>query len=537
MTRAESPRSLLYGRTSLDRSDGRSVDDQLTELREWAVREGRTVVAEHRDDGISASRFARGKERPGWRAVLDAVDRGEADELALWEGSRGSRDLVEWVRLVDVCAERGVMIVVRGREHDPRDPDDRERMLSSAVRADHESGVTSKRVTRSVRTRAERGRPHGGPCYGYRSIHDEHTGKFVKRVPDPDTAPYVVEAVERLLAGESAGAVVRDFNARQVPMQYSATWRARDLAETVRRGQSDPVTAPLVAEAASRLAAGESAGTIVRDLNARKAPMPFRGKWRQSNLIQMVRKPAYAGIRSSRNLGLPDDHPADWEPLISRETHDRLMALLADPSRRTVRNGRIGGRLLTGIARCGVCPDGQMRTTSKLYRSRATGEVKPRRVTYQCRECLGVSRIADPVDVYVERVVVNFLSRPDVLDQLADPADDRRALARADAARLRRKLAELEAAMDADDLDVAAGTRLMRSTQDKLEAAEALARPAHVPSVVTDVAGPDAAERWDALGVDQRRAVLRALFTVTIHPTKVRNRFDPGAVTVERHQR
>ncbi|MCX6464732.1 MAG: recombinase family protein [Pseudonocardiales bacterium] len=95
-----SSRAVLYGRTSLDRSEGRSVDDQLAELRRWATREGVEVVAECRDDGISASRFARGKARPGWQQVLDVLAGGQVDSLAVWEISRSTRDRSVWAALV-----------------------------------------------------------------------------------------------------------------------------------------------------------------------------------------------------------------------------------------------------------------------------------------------------------------------------------------------------------------------------------------------------------------------------------------------------
>ena len=53
----------LYGRLSSERGAvlSKSVDDQLSWLRRWAAGEGHQVVAESRDDGVSASRYARKK--------------------------------------------------------------------------------------------------------------------------------------------------------------------------------------------------------------------------------------------------------------------------------------------------------------------------------------------------------------------------------------------------------------------------------------------------------------------------------------------
>jgi DNA invertase Pin-like site-specific DNA recombinase len=76
-------RAVIYGRVSQDRSEGKSVDDQLAECRAWAQREGWQVIVEHRDDGISASRYANGKVRPGWQSVMDLITVGEVDLLCV----------------------------------------------------------------------------------------------------------------------------------------------------------------------------------------------------------------------------------------------------------------------------------------------------------------------------------------------------------------------------------------------------------------------------------------------------------------------
>ena len=73
-------RAVVYGRVSQDRSEGKSVDDQLAECRAWAQREGWQVIVEHRDDGISASRYANGKV-PAWVAIRDGPHHGRRGGL------------------------------------------------------------------------------------------------------------------------------------------------------------------------------------------------------------------------------------------------------------------------------------------------------------------------------------------------------------------------------------------------------------------------------------------------------------------------
>lgn len=474
-------RTVIYGRTSKDKSRGASVDDQLAELRSIAERDGRTVVAEHRDDGISASSYNRSKTgRPEWRAVRALIERGDVDELMLWEGSRASRKLSEWAALVELCAERGVKINIRGKVLDPTDAADWDRLLHGGVDAESESRRTSGRIQRSVDSRAASGRAHGRLAYGYRAEFDPATGRPTRTI-DPERAAIVREIAERLLRGDSVSAVTKDLNRRGVTTQRGA-------------------------------------------------------RWSSGNLGKLIQNPAYVGLRVHRGE-IQETVTAQWPPILERETHDRLVALFADPDRATRRTGEHVKYLLSGTATCGVCKKSTVRI--KTGKSR-TGK---RRIRYTCAENFCVARPADLVDERVTAYAVEFLSRPDIAEQLADPGDADRATARAEAARLTRKLGDLEAAVDADEMDVATYTRLASSTRQRLTWAEEAARPTHVPSAVLDVAGPDAAARWAATPDQQKREIIRALFTVEILPVSEEQRrsgtqeFDPTTVDVRRRKR
>lgn len=154
-------RVLLYGRTSADKSEGRSVDDQLSELRRWADREGHVVVGEERDDGASASRFARGKQRAGWQRALDALASGDVGALGVWEVSRSTRDRAVWAALIAGLIEAGAPMIVGGKVHDPADPDDGFMLDLGAALAVRESAMTSKRVLRAVEVPIAPGHPRG----------------------------------------------------------------------------------------------------------------------------------------------------------------------------------------------------------------------------------------------------------------------------------------------------------------------------------------------------------------------------------------
>jgi DNA invertase Pin-like site-specific DNA recombinase len=78
------------------------------------------------------------------RAMLADLDRGRfaADVLVLWEPSRGSRRVSEWVTLIEACERSGVAIFVttHGRIYRPGNVRDRRSLLEDAVDSEYESG-------------------------------------------------------------------------------------------------------------------------------------------------------------------------------------------------------------------------------------------------------------------------------------------------------------------------------------------------------------------------------------------------------------
>lgn len=470
-------RTVLYGRTSRNKSEGRSVDDQLAKLRAWAERSDREVVAVLRDDGVSASRYAGSKVRNDWQRAVELISTRQTDELAVWESSRMTRRRMEWAALVDVCTESGVDVAVDGRVYDPTDPDDMHSLDIDMAGNIRESAKISKRTLRGVESRAPVGRPHGSLNYGYRIEYDLSNGKPLRRVPDPEQAAVVLEIAERLLAGESAS-------------------------------------------------------TIARDLNKRAIPNPRGGAWIGGNMTAMIQSPAYAGLRVHRGEVL--DVAGTWPALLDRPTHDRLVALLSDPARRSIRTGEHVRHLLVGVASCAVC-GGRIRT---LTRRRSSGV---RLVRYGCAVRFCVSRLAEPVDLYVEGAVVKFLSRPDVLAELADTDDDGAATARARAAELRAELARARTMHRDGRLSLDSLAAMEAWALPEVAACERRARPRALPAVVTELAGPDAGARWAGTPIGARREVVRVLFDVAIgRTTRGANQytpFDAGSISISRRRR
>jgi site-specific DNA recombinase len=472
-------KAVLYGRVSSDRQAGgesKSVDDQLQSLRKWAANEGYQVVGEFRDDGISASRYARVRTRPDWVQVVELITSGGVDVLAVWSIARATRDRSTWAALIAACIDNGVLIAVDGKIQDPNDPDESFMLDIQAALAVNGSARISKDAKRAVDSRAERGAPHGRVPDGY-MIETDRTGKPVRRVVDPERGPIYREAVDRLLAGESAYAIARDFNQRGLKTQRGAHWTG-------------------------------------------------------SNIVNRIRGPHLAGLRVHHGQVLQGIQ-AEWPPIISVEEHHRLIALLADPARKSNKEGRTLKHLGTGIYLCGVC-GGKIRMFGGPTRKKS----------YGCRDRQCVSRQVAETDAKVEMVIVEFLSRPDIYLYLAETSGEADvAQAREEAAKIRAELVEAQALVDSGELSIASFARFEKRLLAKLEAAEESARPTHIPSVVYDVARPEGDEngfsevqqRWDATSITGKRAILRALVEVRIMKADQRNQnlpFDPSKVVV-----
>lgn len=303
-----------YLRVSQDRDGtGKSLDQQESENRAaFAERGWAAHPTPYRDPGRSASRYAR-STREGFTKLVADLEAGafDADVLAIWESSRGSRRLGEWAHLIDLCEDRGVKIFVttHQRLYDPALPRDRRSMGEDAVDAEYESAKTSERLQRSAAAAAKAGKVHGKNLYGYQRHYVQGPqGPVLHEITEhPDQAVVVREAARRVLAGESLYSIAKDFNARGLPP---------------RRPSHDP--------------AGRRKGF----------------GWTGGAVKQMLSMPAYAAKRVHRGEVVAD---AVWPALIEPDEWEALQAILFQPGRRRNANAWTVRYLCTGVVVCGVC--------------------------------------------------------------------------------------------------------------------------------------------------------------------------------------
>lgn len=276
-----------------------------------------------------------------------------------------------------------------------------------------------------------------------------------------------------------------------------------------------PEEARVVREAFRRFLAGDGLRTIATDLNARGSVTSRGVAWTPGTLRLMLKNPRYAALRTHRGEVVGS---AVWKPLVSTEDHHATLARLADPSRRNA-VGPPRRYLLSGIARCRVCKEPLAGAWNK-----ARGHA-----IYRCPSRRHVSRLQQPIDEWIEAIVVERLSRPDAVHLFASPerADEVEPLRREEA-RLLARLDDLSGAYAADEItreQLAAGSRRLRDSLTSVQ--EQMGRLIRVEDALDLVSSTDVGEAWRALALDRQRRIVRVLLDIEVAgPGRGGKRFD-----------
>ena len=292
MARRPTPKAAaVYVRISSDRTGEhagvkRQEADCLGEARrrEWAVAEV------YVDDDRSA--FTR-KPRPAYVRMLADIDAGQRDGVMVWRLDRLHRQPRELEEFIVICDRRRVALATVTGDVDLSSSQGRLLARAWGAFAVHESEVKSERIQRAMLERARKGLPHGGGGtrpYGY--MADQLTVV-------PAEAAVIIEAADRVLAGDSLRAICRDLGRRRITTVCGHDWQ------------------PLV-------------------------------------LRQVLASHRIAGVSSYRGESMGK---ARWKPIIAPTTSARLRALLMNPDRQTNVGAPTHRRceLLRGLVRCGLC--------------------------------------------------------------------------------------------------------------------------------------------------------------------------------------
>ncbi|WDZ91184.1 recombinase family protein [Nocardiopsis sp. HUAS JQ3] len=539
-------RAVLLCRISDGRDpDRRAVTDQEADGYDYGAylkwgfgpRETHLVI----EDGVSAYKRRRTRQpdgsviwrtdRPEFQRLLRMLETGEADGLMAYNLDRTIRDPYDLEDLIAVVRSRKPAIpvaVVTGTLK--LGNDDEVAMARTLVAfANKSSSDTARRVARSARTRAEKGKFNGGVRRFGRGVPTGETRK--KRVRDRETGEVREVEVE-----------VLDMNAVR-----------KDEAEQIEKAVDD-------------LLAGVSFRQVFAALKASGVKPVKGGEWASRSFQQILLSPHIAGLAvyngtsedewRERGDDEEDDrrgedeepreklYPAEWPAIVPEEKWRAVRELLRDPKRRTS-PGNTPKWLGSLIYLCGMCAEDGKEATLTVGR----GSRGKRAQTYVCKEKKHLSRVAEPLDDFVERVIIERLSRDDAADLLRtdDPAEADVVALREESLLVTRRRNDAAKLFAAGTIDATQLADISEATQRRLTEIERVLSRAAEGDPLAGIAGrPDAAEVWKSRDVGQRRAILRELFTVTVLKTGPGRPpglkpgdpyFDPRSVRVEPRRR
>ena len=476
-------RVLIYCRISSDPTgNAAGVQRQEDEARQLAASLDWDIVGVLVDNDVSAYS---GKSRPKYREMLDLLRDSHAEAVIAWHPDRLYRRLVELEEFIDVINAHHVAVrTVKAGEMDLSSPTGRAMARTAAVWSGHEVEHGIERIRSAKAEAAANGEWRGGPRpFGY-----EADGVTVRE----SEAREVRDAVRRLLAGETTGSIVADWNERGVPTPRGGEkWLRRSLGHV-----------------------------LVRARNAAR--------------IERIEP----GARWGEIIG-----PAQWPALVPEHELLAVRALLADPARKLngdYRGGRV--HLGSGLYLCGVCLDGTTMkrggsggSTQKAHKARN----EPVPGVYHCRRFAHCSRAIAPVDLLVSDSMKEILKRPETRLRVYDVPEVDIAALQAEATSIEEEIAGLRVDLGRREISRQDFKVAKAGMEADLQKITARLQGAAARSPLAGIADADDVEAaWDGASLGRQRAVIEALATVTLLPGS-RGRqpggmyFDPASVVIE----
>lgn len=448
------PKAAVYCRISADtQGTGLGVARQQEDCVALCDQRGYDVYKVYVDNDRSAFD---GKHRPEFERMLADAEDGRFTVIVAWHDDRLWRNVVEQQMVFDLASRVGVTsIVANGRDYNPTSGDDLVVSGVQALFAQRESLDKRRRIRRKHRELATAGKDGGG---GNRPFGFEPDRVTVRE----SEAEHIRDAAERLLAGESRGSVVRAWNEQGITTSLGNEWRLSVFR--------------------NMMSSGRIAGL----------------RYHHGDLVAT----------------------AQWPAIITVDQHERLRALFA----RAAGQRAPGEYLLSGLLQCSKCGAGMVGHRRRGYRN------------YKCSLCRGTASVAEPLEAHVRDVVLAALAGDGLARVLSKMSEQSEA-----ETRLVDRIGQLEEALAelVRDYYVARGTtrQAMDEARAELEgrlaaARRDLERTSSAGLLVEALASPDElGQMWAARGAGWRRALLDVVLErVVLLPKGGGRVFDPRRV-------
>lgn len=315
----------LYERLSRDdelQGESNSISNQKKMLMDYAKAHDLPSPVHFTDDGISGTRF----DRPGFMAMMDAVNDGTVGTICIKDMSRMGRDYLKVGQVMEMLRQKGVRLIAINDGVDTFKGDDDFTPFRNIMNEWY-ARDTSKKIKSVFKAKGKSGKHVASTCpYGY--LKDENDGNH-----------WIVD--------EEAAEIVRRIF-RQTIEGYGPYQIASML-------EQDKVEIPGVHMA--KFGQGLHQTSKIKD--------PYH--WSSSTIVSILRKQEYLGhtvnFKTAKHFKDKKSHYVsqdNWvifedtqEPIIDQETFDLVQKIRSNVRRYPDGWGEV--HLLTGLMYCADC--------------------------------------------------------------------------------------------------------------------------------------------------------------------------------------
>ena len=318
----------LYCRLSRDdgaEGESNSIANQKKLLAKYAKEHGFTNTKFYVDDGYTGTNF----NRPGFQQMLEDMEMGYISTVIVKDSSRFGRNYLEVGQYTDYYfPEHNIRFIAINDCIDSDNGEDDFSAFRNVMNEMYAKDI-SRKVRSSHRLRGNAGEPLAPPPYGY--VKDPANKK--KWIIDPDAAEVVQRIFRLCIEGNGNETIARILQDDKV-LVPQAYWQSKGMSRGGKKTQPNPY------------------------------------KWCKTTIAKILEQQEYCGdiinfksySKSFRNKTRVENPKENWaifkdvhEPIINRETWERVQELTKNAKRRKPKDENVKKSIFTNLLYCGDC--------------------------------------------------------------------------------------------------------------------------------------------------------------------------------------
>ncbi|MZQ74727.1 MAG: recombinase family protein [Peptoclostridium sp.] len=202
---------VIYARVSTaeQAEEGYSIDAQLDTVKKKCEQEGRVVVNEYVDRGISGKSI---EKRDALKKLLKDAAKGQFEEVWVWKTNRLARNHLDLLKIVDELNKNNVGFKSCSEVFDTSTPTGKLMMNLLASVGEFERETIVENVKLGMKQRAKMGKWNGGVVLGYKSVKSGDDKEKSRLVIVEEEAETVRMIFQLYASGRGLKSIVNHIN-------------------------------------------------------------------------------------------------------------------------------------------------------------------------------------------------------------------------------------------------------------------------------------------------------------------------------------